>query len=98
MPIPGQSPLVTINGAKEERITFQPLLLAEITWQDGFVRRMSTENLAASTGGNQYQGQDWIPRIKNQNLGALQSTTDNGVVQIPQVTLTLLDADVFLWN
>lgn len=98
MPIPGQSPLTNIETAKELRVGFQPLLLAEITWPDGTVLRLADENLDATSGGNGYGGHNWKPRIKSKQLGQIQSVSDNGIIQSPQVTLKLADADKFLFT
>lgn len=96
--IPGQTPLTTINVAKEQRISYQPLLLAEITFVDGTVLRLASENLDLTEGGNQFEGHDWKPRILTQDLAAIQSVSDNGILQSPQVSLGLADADKFLWS
>lgn len=99
MPISGQIPLTTIAVAKEQKITYQPLLLVQIQMPNGGpVLRLSTENLAVTTGGHQYNGFDWIPRISNQEIGAISALSDNGIVQSPQIQLKLADADKFLWN
>lgn len=98
MPITGQTPLTTIKLAKEQSITYQPLLLAQITWPDGTVLRLASENLDLTTGGNQYNGFDWKPRMAAQDIGAISAVSDNGIVQSPQVSLRLADADKFLWN
>lgn len=98
MPITGQTPLTTIKLAKEQAITFQPLLLAQLTWPDGTILRLASENLDLSSGGNQYNGFDWKPRMAAQDIGAISAVSDNGIVQSPQVSLRLADADKFLWN
>lgn len=98
MPIPGQSALTNISTAKELSVAYQPLVVAQIVWPDGTTLRLSTENLSATTGGNQYNGFDWEPRMSTQDIGAISSLSDNGIVQSPQVQLKLADADKFLWN
>lgn len=90
--------LTTITLAKEQKITYQPLLLAEITLVNGEVLRLSTENLDSTLGGPQYNGFDWKPRIIQGQMSPLSWTSDNGIVQAPQVTLRLADADSFLWD
>ena len=98
MPISGQTPLISIAVAKEQKITYQPLLLVSISWSDGTFLGLSSENLDGEDGGVQYNGQDYLARVKNQDLGAIQSVSDNGITQSPQVTLTLADPDKLLWN
>lgn len=98
LPITGQIPLTTIAVAKEQKITYQPLLVAEVQWADGDVLRLATENLSITSGGNQYGGNDYDPRIVAEQLGAISAVSDNGIVQSPQVQLQLADADKFLWN
>lgn len=93
MPIPGQTALTTIDIAKEQALTFQPLLLAELTLVDGSVLRLSDENLVSTDGGPQFMGHDWLPRIKSQSLGQIQAVSDNGIVQSPTLELTLADPD-----
>src|SRR2546425_262429 len=90
--------LTTINIAKEQSQTYQSLLLAEMTFVDGSVGRFAMENLDSTEGGPQYKGHDWLPRIQQQSLGALQSVSDNGLVQYPRVSLDFADADRFIWN
>lgn len=98
MPIAGQSALTNITTAKELSIAYQPLLLAQIVWPDGTTLRLASENLSSTTGGNQYNGFDWEPRMSSQSIGAISSLSDNGIVQSPQIQLKLADADKFLWN
>lgn len=93
-------PLSTILVEKENRLAAQPLCLAELTLvDDGLtVLRLSSENLDSTEGGHQYGGHDWIPRLMKQSLGALQSVAANGIIQAPQVTLQIADADGEIWN
>jgi hypothetical protein len=86
-------PLTSISDAKELSITYQPVLLAELTFPDASVLRLADENFVASDGGPQFQGHDWLPRIKSQNLAAIQAVSDNGIVQSPTIELVLADAD-----
>ncbi len=98
MAIPGQSALTNILEVKELKLTYQPLLLVEIQFTDGEVLRLSTENLDSNQNGVQYAGHDWHPRILSPSVGTVQELTDNGIVQAPQVTLQLADADKELWT
>lgn len=71
----------------------QPLLLSEITFLDGSVLRLSSENLDAGLGGPQWNSQSWTPRLLNQDLEALSSVARNGIIQSPTITLTINDGD-----
>lgn len=93
MPISGQSPLTNISSAKEQRLTFQPILFAEFTLGDGSVLRVADENFDQTDGGPTFLGESWLPRIKTQNLAQIQAVSDNGIVQSPSLELTLADAD-----
>jgi hypothetical protein len=97
MPIDRQAALVDIATAKDQKLTYQPLLVAEFLMVDGTYRRFCTENLDSTIGGFQYKGHDWSPRMSKQTLGQLQAVSDNGIVQLPQVSIDLADADKFLW-
>jgi hypothetical protein len=88
----------TINSAKEQAATYQPLLLAEITFADASVLRLCTHDLRTATTGLQYQSHDWLPRIQNQQLAATQALSSDGIDGVPTVTLKLADADRALWN
>jgi hypothetical protein len=93
----GQAPLTTIIAAKEMGpVSFQPLLLLEITFLDGSILRLSSENLAATLGGPQYNGVDWLPRLSAQDLQAISSVSNNNIVQSPSVTFTIADGDRFI--
>lgn len=95
--ISGQTPLTTIGIAKDLRLTYQPLILVELAMVDGSFRRFSPENNDITEGGHQFQGHDWLPRIMEETLGALQSVSDQGIIQWPQVSLKLSDGDKALW-
>jgi len=90
--------LTNITTAKEQKITYTPLLLAELTLVNGYKLYFSTENLDGTAGGVPYNGNNYEPRIQSQGLSPLSWTTDSGIVQAPQVTITLADADGFLWD
>ena len=87
-----------INAAKELTIAYQPLLLAEFYWPDGTVLRCATHGLRAGDGGYQYAGNDYLPRILNQDIAATQMLADHGAAMAPAVTLVLNDADRYLWT
>ena len=98
MPVDGQTGLTDILSATSNELTYQPLLLAEISWSDGTFLRLASENLDSTANGFQYDGHDWKPRLYAQNLGQLTSVSDNNIVQIPTITITLADDDKFLFN
>ncbi|MBX9600420.1 MAG: hypothetical protein K2X35_05430 [Bryobacteraceae bacterium] len=91
-------PVGLIKDAKELAQSFQPLLLATITFADGAVLRVCTHGLRAADGTWQYGGQDYLPRILNQEVAALQALSEGGIDVTPAVTLALNDADKFLWT
>lgn len=73
----------------------QSLLLATITFADGSIRRLSSHNL---TGAAQYGGNDYLPRILNQELASSQALSESGIDIPATVTLKLADPDYFLWT
>src|SRR5271166_4035020 len=97
MPIPGQAPLISISQAKEQTITYQPLALITIAMVDGTFRYFASENLDATEGGFPYKGKNYRPRIMQESLGALQSVSDTGFIQMPTISIKLSDADKEIW-
>lgn len=99
-------PLTTINTAKDAVQTYQPLLLAAFTFNDGSVLRLSTHPLNVAEGGFQPAGitgfphnaQDFFGRILTKDIGAVQAQSELGIDMAPHATLTLADADKFLWT
>lgn len=91
-------PISAINTTKELAVTHQPLLLAEFTFLDGSILRLSTHGLAAAYGGVQYAGQNWIPAILNADLAAIQALSDGGIDVAPSISLKLNDGDRGLWT
>ena len=98
MPIPGQNGLVSISQAKEQTVTFTPIALFSLTMVDGTFRYFCTENLDITEGGFPYKGNNYMPRVMSQSLGALQSVSDTGFIQFPKVSIKLSDADKFIWT
>jgi hypothetical protein len=88
--------LTNIASAKDAQQSFQPLLLAEITFHDGTILRLSTHPLNTAEGGYQYGGNDYLGRIISQDIGAVQGYDSTGIDLIPRVALTLADADKVL--
>ena len=82
--------LTNIIAAKELGATFQPLLLAEIAWPDAEALRLSTHNIR---GGTRWNGNEYLPRILNQDIAASQALATEGIDVVPTVTLRLADAD-----
>ena len=89
--------LSTINVAKEQAATYQPLLLVEILFGDGTYLRLSTHPLNTTEGGPQYGGHDYLGRISQQDIAQFQSLSETGVDLVPSVTLTLADPDGYLY-
>ena len=85
--------LTDIASAKDAQQSFQPLLLATITFNGGTVYRASTHPLNTAEGGYQYGGNNYIGRIISQDISAVQGYDSGGIDIIPRVSLTLADAD-----
>ncbi len=88
----------TINAAKEQAATYQPLLLVEITFADASVLRLSTHALNTAEGGAAYGGNNYLGRISQQDIGQFQSLSETGIDLIPTVTITLADPDAYLYQ
>lgn len=80
---------------KENAAAIQPLLLATITFANGAVRRLSSHNL---TGAAQYGGNNYLPRVLNQEIAATQALAENGIDIPATVNLKLADPDYYLWT
>jgi hypothetical protein len=97
--------LGTISSIKDIESSFKPLLLVVFTWQDGTVLRVSTDPLNVAEGGAQpigitgfpYNSQDFLARLTDQNLAAVQSMSQDGIDQSPTHTVTFADADKVIW-
>lgn len=90
--------LTTINASKELSQTYQPLLLATITLIDGTALRYSTHGLSTTYGGFTYLGNDYEPKIKNEDIDAVQAMSDLGIDMPPSMKLVLEDTDKSLLN
>ncbi len=88
----------SLNVLKEQAQTSQPLLLASFVWNSGLTVFLSTHNLSAISGGYEYGGNNYLPRLLDQNLSAVQALSDQGVSLTPTVTLKMADADAYLYN
>lgn len=71
--------------------------MADITFPNLTVLRLSTLDFRAATTGVQYGGHDYIPQIQNQTIAATQAMSSGGIDATPEVTLALADADRYLW-
>lgn len=89
--------LTTINVAKEQAATYQPLLLAEFTFADGAVLRLSTHPLNTTEGGAQYGGNDYLGRISEQTIQQVQALSESGVDLVPSVTLSIADPASYIY-
>lgn len=91
--------LSTINYEKERPLTHAPLLLYTFAgFPDGSVLRLSSEPLDAAHGGNQYNGNDYFPRIRQQDISVIQALAQSGIAEPETIKLTLEDSDQWLWT
>jgi hypothetical protein len=65
--------LTTISIAKELSQGYQPIILAEIEFQDGSYLRVSTHDFRLATTGVQWNGNDYLPRIINKSFSSTQA-------------------------
>lgn len=86
-------PLTTINEAKDSTETYQPLLLAVITFTDASVLRLCTKPLSTAQGGYQYGGQNYDGRILDYDLGSIQGNDPGGIDIVPRASITIADPD-----
>jgi hypothetical protein len=91
-------PVGTINSAKDLRVTYQPLLLSIFEFSDASILRLSTHGLNTADGGYQFGGKDYLPRIGNQSIAAMQALSEQGIDIPPSVDIEILDADKYIWN
>src|SRR5580704_6302911 len=78
--------MVTIFQEKEQSTTETPILLFDCTLSNGQVERWSTHKVVVS--GNTYS-----PRVLRYNIFQIQTSSDMGVDAIPQISVTLANAD-----
>lgn len=96
--------LTNILSTKELELGFQPLLLAEFEWPadrfgSQYFFRVCTHGLAATEGTVSYRnGADYYGRILRQEIAATQSMASAGIDMPPSVTLTLADADKYIFT
>jgi hypothetical protein len=94
----------TVNSNKDLALAFQPLMLATLTFADGSILSLSTHPLNTPEGGfpwpgaSNLPGGEYLARISTQDLGQVQSRSQEGIDRIPSVALHLADPDKFLWT
>ncbi|GAC1700176.1 MAG: hypothetical protein NVS9B4_01080 [Candidatus Acidiferrum sp.] len=80
---------------------FLPLLLATFTFADGGILRLSTSPLSVLEGGTdfglQYGGFDYLGRLGQQDLAAVQALSPQGITLIPNLTVSIQDPDAYIW-
>lgn len=91
-------PIGTINAAKEQAQAPRPLLLATVEFLDGTILRLSTDGLRTADAGFAYGGNDYLPRILNQDIAAIQALSDGGIDIASSVGLELNNADGAMWQ
>ena len=84
-------PVGSLLTAKESAFTYQPLLLAVVTFSDGTVFRLASHEV--TYGGNAYAA-----RLLNKDIAATQALSDQGIDIPASVTLRIADADYFIWG
>jgi len=83
---------------KDQQAAYLPLLLAVFTFHDGTILRLSTAPLSTAQGGLQYGGNDYLARILDQDIAAVQALSEQGIDIIPSVTIHIADADKHVWT
>lgn len=91
-------PLTTINASKGLEVSYRPLLLYTFSWPDGSALRVASIGLNGSEGGVQYGGEDYLGRVIDQDLGALQGFSAQGLDILPQVQVRLADPDKLIYS
>ncbi len=92
---------------KDQTSSFQPVLLCQFVFQDGSFLYVSTHPLNQSEGGqpapdyfgtNSGQSVNYLARVTQQSLGALQALSAQGIGRITKVQLRLANADESMWS
>jgi hypothetical protein len=91
-------PLTTINAAKEQALSYQPLIVAKFVWPDGTILRASTHPLSVAQGGAQYDGQDWLAIIDQKDIAAIQAMSPSGIDVPTDVSIHLNDPSDTIWT
>jgi len=90
-----------IAAAKEQTVTYQPLMLVELTMPNGNVLRLASHMLAGTIdggGGFPYGGNDYMPRLMDTDVSATQALSEQGIDFTPSVSITAADPDGALYN
>jgi hypothetical protein len=90
-----------IAAAKEQLVTYQPLMLVEITMSNGNVLRLASHMLAGTIdggGGFPYGGNDYLPRLMNTDISETQALSEQGIDFTPSVSITIADPDGTIYN
>jgi len=93
--------LTTINAAKEQSSTYQPILLADFLFCDGSKLHLSTHPLNTVEGGFPLPGApatDYKARLASHNIQEIQSLSQQGISLIPSITLAIEDPDAAIYT
>lgn len=89
-------PLLTLKEASP--VTNQPVLLAELVFLDNTVLYLATKPFNATEGGFAYGGNNYLCRLAQQDISAVQERSEQGIDRIPSVTLHIQDSDKTIWS
>lgn len=89
---------LTNATAKEAEQSYQPVLLYVFQFWDGSYLRVSTHPLNSAEGGYAYGGNNYLARVSDQALGAIQERSEQGIERMPTCGVKLLDQDFYLWT
>lgn len=87
--------LTSVFNAKESTSSYKPLLLAIVTFGDGTTLRLTTD-VRGDGSSLSYGGNTYLPRLSASDVAAIQSQSEQGVDQVPSVSLTISDPDCFV--
>jgi hypothetical protein len=82
---------------KEKSRTYQPLLLAEITFSDGTILRLCTHALNTAGGNFQYNGNDYLARIISQDVQPI-GASQQGISMPASASITIADDDRWVYQ
>src|SRR5438105_10161906 len=90
--------ILSLKDPNTQGLSFQPLLLVQVTFGDGNTFYASTHNLNTTEGGNQYNGRDYLARVAMQDISAIQARSAQGIDRISDVTIHFDNSDQFVYN
>lgn len=97
--------LGTVASLKDSTQLYTPLLLVAISFAGTSTQLLvSTHPFNSGEGGSSFPGLgvlpagDYLARIVQQDITALQSRSKLGIDRFPDVTLNLADADQYIWT